>query len=366
MGIFSNTKQEMRALQQKIASLQADKAKLVKENQGLQEQLTAHQTSLEQSNAEQKFIKGLNIYWQNFAESLSGIINTFEYLNRLVADNNQAAARVKEVTLDHNTQAVRLAQQLGSLKQKNLATAASLADLTEQVDQIDSMSNQIQGIADQTNLLALNAAIEAARAGESGRGFAVVADEVRSLAAHTHESTLKITNLVSQIKMSSQQTQTNIEQQTQELEELVDGFTSGQQQVNSLGDTALDLAKSSKQAANLSDLELAKLDEISILLSVFRALLGQIHLPSNQVPDDSKCRLGQWYRQGAAEIQALSEFKSMAIPHEKVHQQAVASLAAKEAGNLESSLRELNQMEAANTQVMNYLAKITASIKRTS
>lgn len=367
MGFFSNTKQEVRRLQQQVKSLQKDKENLVKENTRLQEQLTNNQENFKHSNAEQEFSKGLNTYWKNFAQSISGTINTFEYLNSLVADNNQAAASAADITQRHTSQASQLAEQLGSLKQKNLATATSLASLTEQVEQIDSMSNQIQGIADQTNLLALNAAIEAARAGETGRGFAVVADEVRSLAAHTHESTLKITNLVSQIKVSSQQTQVSIEQQTQELDDLVTDFTSSLEEVRSLGEIALNLSQSSRQAANLSDLELAKLDEISILLSVFRALLGQIQLSADQVPDDTTCRLGQWYNQGAAaEIQALAEFKSMAIPHEKVHQQAAASLAAKEAGNLELALQELNQMEAANTQVMNYLAKITASIKRTS
>lgn len=72
----------------------------------------------------------------------------------------------------------------------------SMDSIYSSTKKITDTISAISDISDQVNLLALNASIEAARAGTYGRGFAVVAEEISKLADQTAISAKQITVIV--------------------------------------------------------------------------------------------------------------------------------------------------------------------------
>ncbi|OZI35132.1 chemotaxis protein [Bordetella genomosp. 1] len=122
------------------------------------------------------------------------------------ASLQNTAASMQELTstvrqnADHARQANELAASSMEVARKGGAAVGQVVHtmhgISDSSRKIADIVNIIEGIAFQTNILALNAAVEAARAGESGKGFAVVAGEVRSLAQKSAQAAREIKDLI--------------------------------------------------------------------------------------------------------------------------------------------------------------------------
>ena len=123
------------------------------------------------------------------AGSLEETASSMEELTSTVRQNADNARQANQLALS----ASEVAGQGGAVVAQVVDTMASINESARKIVDIIAV---IDGIAFQTNILALNAAVEAARAGEQGRGFAVVATEVRNLAQRSAAAAKEIKDLI--------------------------------------------------------------------------------------------------------------------------------------------------------------------------
>ena len=111
------------------------------------------------------------------------------------------------------------------------------AQVQEDAERSNSITDLIKSISRQTNLLGLNASIEAARAGQHGAGFNIVAQEVRKLSTETSNATENIEQALKNINVnieSLRDSLTQVNEATSEQAELVQDFSDIIEQLNNL------------------------------------------------------------------------------------------------------------------------------------
>ncbi|MCR5686397.1 MAG: cache domain-containing protein [Lachnospiraceae bacterium] len=143
----------------------------------------------------------------NVQDMSSNIITMGDLVDEVVSNTNNLHQLASEMD-QTNSEAIECVNNMANSSRQSAAAISEVTETIRQtndsVNRINEMVGIITDIAEQTNLLALNASIEAARAGDAGRGFGVVAEEIKHLAEQSNDSASQITDMVSEILLSSE------------------------------------------------------------------------------------------------------------------------------------------------------------------
>ncbi|MEF1186347.1 methyl-accepting chemotaxis protein, partial [Vibrio sinaloensis] len=194
-----------------------------------------------------------------------------------ITEMSESARNVAE----NVTQSNRITEEASKEAQSSLAIVNNAVDtVSALVTEVEEMSNSIMTmnqdankisnvlsvigeISEQTNLLALNAAIEAARAGEQGRGFAVVADEVRALAGRTQNSTMEISDMLSQLLSGTETVVTAMTATKNQCQETADKTSEVSQSLKVMSNSVNEIDDVSTQIAAATEEQSTVAEELS-------------------------------------------------------------------------------------------------------
>ncbi len=181
---------------------------------------------------------------EQLATAMNEMVASIAEVSRNASDASDAVTQVHNMVEKGNDEVGSTKKNIDLLVKELISSSDKVKKISESSQSISTFVDDIHSIAEQTNLLALNAAIEAARAGEQGRGFAVVADEVRNLANNTAETTAKIQQAITGIRMIVDEAVGLMAQASHQSNQTIDQSTSAfelLQEVKSVANGTADL-----------------------------------------------------------------------------------------------------------------------------
>ena len=343
---------KIRALEERIAQLEADNEQLSRESEELRRSSTKEHHQESHGQALLRSVLGSTAQMSETRENLASTYNSLMSHRASFASADEVSHEILELLQNTVGSSAGIETDAGS-------AVSAVEALQEAATGINNFVDMISSISDQTNLLALNAAIEAARAGEQGRGFAVVADEVRTLAQRSADATSEISSLIDDVNKKVTEVITMIQQVRDQTAVINGNSTAIETSTKNVVDFSRDMYSIITESSQSAFIQTVKMDHLVWKMDVYQSLLGMTNQSIADFSDSTSCRLGKWYYEGEGreKYSANEAFKRLEAPHKRVHDHGVRALGKSLETEAESIIEDLTAMEKASEEVMQCLTR---------
>ncbi len=349
-------------LKQELVDVRKEIARVTGQNERLEAKLEEQQHALAEAQARLELNQRLMMGLGKFGDSLAQLKISFTELSHLLSSRRNEALTTRDESGQVRDRMAALVHGLGEACNSAATSSHQMESLESEAGGITSLVDVIDGVSGQTSLLALNASIEAARAGEHGRGFSVVATEVRTLAYRAGDASKQIDEALTRIREQTASVASSSRVNSGNMETLAEEAETARSRLLTLIDMAGTSSGALGNAALLSEIELANLEELEIKLTVYQVLAGLSDRTAASLPDETQCRLGQWYYSGggAEQYAGHMDFRALEKPHQLVHVYAREAISAHWQNRPVDALKAMDAMEINNLDVMTRLRRLIA------
>lgn len=179
-------------------------------------------------------------------------------------------------------------QQLQEIADTNLSTINGIKDLGEKIENIWSIVSLINSVADQAKIIAFNAELEVNNTNSSGKNFHIVANEIRRLADGIIESTKEIKNRITEIQESSDDLILASENGTEKIQSGVENAKNLEKRFASINNASEITAESAEKITPIIQQQTMASEQILITLKQIAAGVSNFSMATEYISKASE------------------------------------------------------------------------------